>query len=361
VIDITALTKPVSKKSPVGTDCRLNEETLSLYRQVKDARTEARLAERKFLQGEDSDKSRAHWQTVLEQGQVILSTVGKDLEILAWMIEALLRLQGFAGLKAGFELTQSCVDQFQTTLFPTLEPDEDPTWQTQALTGLNGDEIEGSLIQPIFQVSLTEQADIALWQYQQAQQIAEMSDTKLMNQMLQDGALKLSECQDSIAESSDAFYTKLKTDLAQSICAFDAMVQSLDSVFGEASPPSSRIAEALIAYQNQLNYLLSDRSPVVATREPVDEEAPITVISAATSGSDKTGYTRESALKELANIATYFTKAEPQSPLPYMINRVVDWAQLPLPDLLAKMIQNQSELNEVYSLTGIPKNTETNH
>jgi len=50
-----------------------------------------------------------------------LATKSKDLQVAAWLTEAMLRKEGFQGLKAGLELIQGLIETFWDTLYPELD------------------------------------------------------------------------------------------------------------------------------------------------------------------------------------------------------------------------------------------------
>jgi type VI secretion system protein ImpA len=352
------LIKPISETSDVGVNLRESEIASPLYRKIKDARMEARAAERRYWETEDADRSKPFWQQVYDSGQQMLTMFSKDIEILAWMIESLLRLEGFSGLAKGFHLTQQMINAYQQSLHPKLAEDEGLEWKVLALTGLNGDEIDGSLIQPIFNVPITFEPTFTLWEYEQAKKVG---DTKAIIE--------------AITNTPGSFYLSQLEDIESAIENFNLLTKTLDEIFTSVSPPSTRIADSLLGYQQRLRYVLGENpmhSKLLANKPVIDNVTqPVSAQPSekqAVMQSDDNGnvpfvsrtvtqpvqqYSRESALRELTRIGEFFSEIEPQSLAPYMLKRVVEWAELPLPELLAKMIHNSSELNQVYSLAGI--------
>src|SRR5262245_11984217 len=102
VLDFDKLLLPIAGESPVGVDLRADSSPNSLYYLVKDARNAARTAERQSVMDEDQATSQADWRPVLKHATEALATHSKDLELTAYLIEAVVRLEGFAGLRDGF-------------------------------------------------------------------------------------------------------------------------------------------------------------------------------------------------------------------------------------------------------------------
>lgn len=62
---------------------------------------------------------------------------------------------------------------------------------------------------------------------------------------------------------------------------------------------------------------------------------------------------RDEAYRQLALIANYLAKSEPHSPVPYLINRAVEWGQKPLRDLLSELISADAEARRLWALLGV--------
>jgi type VI secretion system protein ImpA len=100
VLDIDRLLQPIPGDSDVGTDLRKDETGNSELRKVKDARGAACRAERKIanalgdpdaMRELEEDRVRPDWHEVLRLSQSVLTDHSKDLEIVAYLIEAALR------------------------------------------------------------------------------------------------------------------------------------------------------------------------------------------------------------------------------------------------------------------------------
>src|SRR5262245_21468936 len=157
VLDFAWLLAPIGGDNPAGADLRNDSPLDSPYHAARDARARARAAEKKLVLGGDDGEQPAppDWRPVRQQGLRALAEKSKDLEVAAYLIEALVRLEGFAGLRDGFRLTRELVEQFWEGLYPL--PDEDGlSGKVAPLAGLNGDEGEGTLLEPITRIPLTE-------------------------------------------------------------------------------------------------------------------------------------------------------------------------------------------------------------
>src|SRR5262245_58144159 len=94
VLDLDSLLVPIAGESPSGRNLA--------YEPEYDALREARRVEDDTLQGDwQRNAKTAQWDRVIETGTDLLRRRSKDLQIAAWITEALTKLHGFAGLRDG--------------------------------------------------------------------------------------------------------------------------------------------------------------------------------------------------------------------------------------------------------------------
>ena len=173
-IELERLVAPISEISGAGEDLREDSSPISAYHTVKSARAAARNTERSAAQNGEAADSKTEWRPILAQTTELLSERSKDLELTAWFIEASVRLHGFAGLRDGFRLTRALLESFWDDCYPKPEG-SDLEARVAPLTGLNGQDADGTLIVPIRNVALTEGQSVgpfAYWQYSQAVSLA---------------------------------------------------------------------------------------------------------------------------------------------------------------------------------------------
>src|SRR5689334_21302129 len=95
------LLDPISGESPGGIALRYDP----VYDKIKEARREA----------EDAwggEPKKADWNLVVKLSKEALAKRSKDLQIAAWLTEALVRRQGYAGLRDGLGLLDGMLDRY---------------------------------------------------------------------------------------------------------------------------------------------------------------------------------------------------------------------------------------------------------
>src|SRR5262249_6410380 len=144
------------------------------------------------------------WRPIERNSITALGTKSKDLEITAFLIEALLRLHGFAGLRDGFRLARELTEKFWDNLFPM--PDEEGLeTRLGGLIGLNGADSEGTLIAPIGRVPITDASSVGkltMNHYQEALAVGKISDPKIKQKRIDSGAKTTEIFQKAVAEGT---------------------------------------------------------------------------------------------------------------------------------------------------------------
>jgi type VI secretion system protein ImpA len=356
VLDFDKLVTPIPGEKATGADLRVDPSSTSAYYAIKDARNAARAAERQLVLDDEEPTAQADWRPVLQLGVKALADQTKDLEITVYLIEALVRLHGYAGLRDGFRLARELVEQFWEGLYPL--PDEDGLETRVApLTGLNGDDAEGTLLTPIARVPITEATSIGrldCTHYQQAVALGKLADPKVQEQKIAEGALSLDAFKKAVGESSAPFYGNLVEDLNQCQDEFARLGAALDARCDSRAPPSSQIRTVL---ESCLDLIKDVARAKLAVALPSAAAATPTNGEAATNG--PTGEAmdvirnREDAFRHLLKIADYFQRSEPHSVVHYALEQVVRWGRTPLPELLAELIPDDSPRNALFKQVGI--------
>jgi type VI secretion system protein ImpA len=357
-VDLETLLSPIGADMPTGTDVRTDFSPTSNYFRLRDARAEARAAERAAETSADGDASADGWRTVRTLAVKILSEQAKDLEVAAWLTEALVRSNGLAGLAAGAELIGGLVERYWDQLFPM--PDEDGMETRVApITGLNGQGGDGTLSQPLFKLPLFKDGNgekVMLFQYEQSAELEAISDQARKEARLRAGVVPYDQMQSYARANPPGAYVALRRDLAAATAAWSAMATALDAAAGADSPPTRRISDTLEQIGRIVTrYAPAEAAAVSETADDAPAGAAETAEIAGPGGSvgRKRLATREDALATLAEIADYFRKTEPQSPLAYTIDDAIRRGRLSWPELIAELVNDEQVRRNILVSLGI--------
>ena len=361
MLNTESLLRPIREDAPAGDNLRDDPSPTSPYYQIKDARNAARAVERAAQTSDDPDNAPAgDWEPILELGPKVLEETSKDLEVAAWMVEALVREEGFRGLGEGFDLTRELVENFWEALYP--QPDEDgvPT-RVAPLTGLNGEDAEGTLIVPIGMVPLLYDPNgrpLSAWTYRSATEVSAIADPEVKQRRIDAGAHTLDDFQRAVTESDPSELLGTVTEIEECIQKFAALSSALDERCGTDAPPASNIRNALEAALDCIRFLTKDLVQV----EEVSEEG-----GAGGDGSPQSRQgsapgvvaSRQDAVEAMKRVRDYYRKEEPHSPISYLMDQALRWTQMPLHLLINEVIADPTALSDFQLRTGMPTGDET--
>ena len=87
--------------------------------------------------------------------------------------------------------------------------------------------------------------------------------------------------------------------------------------------------------------------------ESVEMESP-QVTASFTSSTNQQLLNRDQAFQQLQEIADYFRKTEPHSPVAYLLDKSIRWGYMPLPELMKELLLNQQDtIDRVFNLAGL--------
>jgi type VI secretion system protein ImpA len=362
--DLEALLAPISKETPAGTDLRQDNSPDSIYYRLRDARAEARAAERANDGGSTDVGSIPQWRVVRDLAVEALSHQSKDVEIAAWLTEALLRNDGLVGLAAGFRVMAGLSDGFWDGFFP--QPDEEGVnGRLASVAGLNGVGGEGTLIQPLRRLRLFPRPDgspFELWQYEQSHKLAGIGDAKQREQRIKAGAVPFETFENEARAVDKALFALLRRRAVDSANAWQVLGKTLEQRAGADAPPTSQVREVLEQIQEVAGRFAPP--PETETSEQDVASSPAEATAPAAEGSPETaakgavaaqgGFaSREDALRVLAQIADFFQRTEPHSPLAYTLKDTMRRGRMTWPELLEEMVPDAGSRSAILSSLGI--------
>lgn len=362
--DIQSLLSPIDGDNTCGIDLR--ETSSPDYQSLKDARrTIASLVRARKFDNDSDGEINSHWETIYQLAPEVIQNQSKDLEVAAWFAEASLKLHGYKGLRNAFLLNEGLVENFFDDIYPL--PDEDGIeTRVYPLIGLNGEDGSGTLILPLKNATLSEDYDSPFTYnlYSRCIEAEKITDAEAKVQRQNEIGITLQEINNQVSASSNTYYQSLIEDLEASLSHFNNMTNLLDTKCGLAdSPPSSAIKKTLEAVLDAVKLLTKSKLAVTQeapeTSEPSQQTAQDNPTHAASFTNQTTNVqtgtlnSRADALNQLLLVANYFRQTEPHSPLCGALERVVEWGNMSLQELMLALIPDASARANYTQLTGI--------
>ncbi len=269
-VDLDAILRPIPGDSPAGTDLR--------YEPVYEEIREARRGEDPLAAG-GAESKQADWERVRDLSAKALTAKSKDLQIAAWLTEALLRTEGFQGFAAGLKALTGLLDGYWDTVYPVPE-EGDLEYRAGPIEFLNE-----KLWLALKSVPVTDPRasdGYSLLQYDESRTVGYEKDT--LNQhgdtdegkatkrkeMMSEGKLSAELFDAAMAKSSRDFYALLAEGVTASREAFDAFEQAVDARFGREAPRLAELRKAIEECQQFVNLRVGGSEkgePLPADRE----------------------------------------------------------------------------------------------
>jgi type VI secretion system protein ImpA len=360
-INTDLLLAPISESAPAGVNLRLDVSPTSTYYRLKDARSGARAAERRADAEGGVQSLAADWQTILTLAPKALAEKSKDLEVTAWLIEGLVRVHGFAGLRDGVSLARGLVERYWESFF-SLEDEDGLATRLAPIAGLNGQGNEGTLIQPLRKIPVTagrNEDSFAVYHYDQARALSNVSDAEVKARREAAGEVSMERFTAAVNASGGAFYISLIEDIEGALQEIELLAQALGERAGREAPRTSDIAGALNTILNAIRSFSGElvaRALAAAGAGAAGDAAQGTTGNAgATETVMSSGGVngRDEALRTLLEVAEYFKKFEPHSPISNSLEEIVRRARMPFAELLAELLPDHTAWRSALTSAGI--------
>lgn len=345
--EIERLLAPLSEAEPCGVDLRWDPD----YDAIRAARQQG---DRSAFEGETS--SEPDWQRVIDLSVEMLAGRSKDLMVAGWLTEALLHLHGFAGVCDGFKVVNGLLERFWEHLYP--RPDESD-WEprTAPLVWLTEPDRGARLANLMFEIPLASNQDggealtYMFWE-SRTPKGASGDDEKTAQKKKAEAARRAKQFDDAVAATSREFYLALDEGLEGAQAEVARFDKALDRLLGRDAPGTTAIRDSLAKCHDLVRRLMRSKG----MQEPAAEAETAAEAPAAENGVPSAGgpvRSRDEAFRRLEEVADFLRRTEPQSPVPYLIERAITWGQLPFDQLLQEMIKDKNSRGQVVELLGI--------
>lgn len=361
-IDAEALLVPIADHSPAGENLQ--------YTGLHDEIREARRADDNLEQGDwKRDLKVADWRQVASLATEALASRTKDLQVCAWLAEALVKLHGLVGLRDSLNLMRGLHERFWDHLYP--ENDEgDLDARANALAWM--DRQVAVAIKEVQITSAMSGANFSYNQYEEAKQFDIPEDLSALEteQRERVEALKARVAEENKLTSEDwskakratrrADFEALYALLNQCWAGYEALDREMDEKFGRQTPGLGDLRRTLDAIRTLIGNVVKEKR----LAEPYPGEVAEMTTAEGEPEAGGAGYAptasaagpiraRQDAFRRLAEVADYFRVSEPHSPVAYLVQRAIKWGQMPLELWLEDVIKDGLVLGNLRETLGL--------
>lgn len=337
---LEALLAPVSGADPEGLPAAHDES----YRRIRHEREEedASLP----LGAWERELKRANWVAASELSAAALAMRSKDLQLAAWMFEALIARSGFQALAPCLGLIDALFQQYGAKLHP-----QSSEHRINLLVWVGQ-----KLLPPLRRVAITATGtghDYAWNDWEQAQRNEQLRASLGKQREAEIEGAKLSDVGAALACTPNERIVFLQTCLSDGLTALQTLAATLDAQLGEDAPGLSPMHNLL----DRIEVVLSAE----ARRRGMTTSAPSEDVAPNAPGNDPGGVEqavvgsldRREVYAALADIAHALETIEPHSPVPYLIRRAVAWGSLNTAQLYSEVFVRCGGQINIFELLGL--------
>ncbi|MDR2872835.1 MAG: type VI secretion system protein TssA [Xanthomonadaceae bacterium] len=354
MMDLEELLAPISADNPAGSDMSFSTE----YDTIQNAR---RFDDPTLEQGEwITDIKTADWPAVERLCSNLLKTQTKDLRLGAWLTEAYTQINGFSGITRGFQLVAGLCDRYWDDIHP-LAIDGDQEERIGNLSWLLMNSLQWLRTIPIVQGPL---GRFSFNDYETAHARGS-ADTG--------NAAGLEVLEQARRDTPHEFYRNLLEILPDCATALQELQTAVDARLGMDGPSFGAVRDQLDNIQRMVQRfskeagLLYDGATFTPSSANMVEEfdAPqqsteteTVRVASAFRGANAPISTRKEALAQLRQIAEYFRRTEPHSPVAYLAERAARWGEMPLHIWLKRVIKDDGLLSQMEELLDVTQSSQ---
>jgi type VI secretion system ImpA family protein len=245
------LYNPIAGDNPAGQDLRYS----SVYDQIREARR----------QDEDLDQGAwkrerkvADFALVIKLTQEVLATQSKDLQLAAWLTEALLYKEAFSGLEQGLTCCVELVERFGIQLYPAPD-DGDLEPLAAPLDWL------GSFLEIPVKTAALNSAGHNWFRFKESrlvgyeEQAKDASQKKAREKAIKDGKLAPEDFDKAFEATPKTFYISSEKSLNYALAEINKLNEICGQTFGNQAPTFGRLSSALEEVRHEIHQLLNKK------------------------------------------------------------------------------------------------------
>ncbi len=351
VLDFESLLAPIPGDNPAGV--YLRDEDRARYDAIRTGYRQGRAAEERADPTSESvaQAGFGEWRQLKADATRALAEKTKDLDLCTFLIEALCRTDGAAGLRDGFRLVRELVDRYWDHLYPRPEEGEEVDNRVLILSGLNGSSEKAGTLPPAIA-----RLPLAIPMGGAAVSFGDYHDAAARARKNPEGPDQFEGIKAAISSTPLDTLRTIRDDMKEAASEFRAMTEVLDQRCGGRAPGSSQIGREL---EQNLDILQNQAGDMLAQADAASDdggggsEAKGEGEGGGGGGGGGAVRGREDALKTLMAVAAYFDRTEPHSIIPHALRQVVRWGKMSLPQLLVELIADERARADLFKQVGI--------
>ncbi|WP_018988960.1 type VI secretion system protein TssA [Aromatoleum toluclasticum] len=346
-MEFDALLRPLA-----GNRCGEDLTFSALFDEIQEAR---RADDPSVSQGEwVRPLKEADWPRVARLCEDALASRAKDVRLAVWLAEAVARTCGFAGLADGYRLVAGLCESYWDDIHP-LPEDGDHEMRAGSLDWLVSQSRRIIRDTPLtdssrgcFSTADLESARTLAASLERNPQEAEF--------LMRAAPVTLDQFEAARRDTSRDFFARISAEAEAARLALDELERVVDARLGLDGPGFDDVRQALIEVLDTLRRCGGEASAPASQSGAVSSaENARSAADKPASGSMRPGpiVTRADAIERLREVADFFRRTEPHSPVAYLADKAARWGEMSLHEWLRTVVRDDGALSHVEELLGL--------
>jgi type VI secretion system protein ImpA len=349
-VDLDALLAPIDPSAPCGQPARRCPSYAALC--------EARRQDDPTLPlgAWERELKRADWGAVSLLIGHALQHESKDMQLLAWLYEAQVKLYGIAGIAPTLVLVREICTRYWGDIHPSAV-DGDVEHRANIVGSIAEKNLPAIRLAPLIGVDGGRAYCWADWEHayrrEQLRPAHGKTDVELEGVSLQ-------ELQSALGSAATDGFIELRNGLSAGLQAIEALSAALDPLFGDHAPSMSNMAELLGQMRSLVDGELHKRgvtphgpSPEHDTAAPSAEHIVERTATVERTVPGDAIRERADAYARLAETAEILMRLDPHSPVPYLVRRATEWSRLNTAELYQELFLRLGGQINIFEVLGI--------
>jgi type VI secretion system protein ImpA len=321
------LLTPIPGENPSGEDLYYDR----VFDQIKEARRED---DESIPEGdwERSAKKKADFRAVIKLAGDALATRSKDLRLAASLVEAQMKVEGFAVLVPSIELLRALQESFWETLYPVIEEGGDLELRMLSIEAAAKQIGLAVRVMPLTRTGLSYEDYLESRNVGYEKDATSEEKQAVRQDAIEHGKLSAEDFDEAFASSPKSLYVAASAALADGLAAIDRLDEYQKGTYGDDSPNLIRLRETVEQVHMVVEVLLNERRKT----EPDPVEALPAAASAETGGGESAPAAegmpqapRTHAAVDLSGLSDAYAQVvqgaeaigamDPRSPVPYLV------------------------------------------
>ncbi|BFM48692.1 type VI secretion system protein TssA [Marinomonas sp. THO17] len=294
----------------------------------------------------------ADWRLVKDIALEALAEKSKDLQLMMWLFEASIHLEGFNGIAPACLLVQQMCEHYWESMYPEML-DGDIEFRTNPLKWINDKLAPVIKSLPITHTNL-DGRECSWNDWESAQYFDKISQ---QGKRPQGDGPSLSDLKQRLMLTDTSYFQQVLMSLDDALKGLQYLEDWLDEQCGSEAPSFTDFSGVLQQIGDLIDLELNRRGIHFAGEETADESDSDDPSASGMNGDGGGGNgpitSRAEAFNALHRAADFLQKDDPHSIVPYLIYTACEWGQQSAPDLYKEIFLVKGGQINLFDIMGI--------